>query len=863
MAREGQNYPIKITVTDQDGFQGVLGRVAQAMDAVERKHRSGSDAANDHADNFRAAVREMAGDIAQLDGPLGSLTSRLGTLPGIGGRATAAIGAIGAAVGALSLGISSSLKALQPYEAALDRLEAVAGRAGSTVGLTTEALAELAGEISILTGQAETDVLRAISGLAATGVTFEKDFIRVMRLAGDMTRLTGGQIDNEAQRIAEALADPASAVEGLREGFAYLSPAVEASIKSMVEMGRTADAQQLILQELEKAIGGTSAAGGEGLEGATNRMAAAWDRLKRSMADRLGIDSAATGLRNLTANLLDGAANLLGSPGTSSAVEANLEELRRKATQLQAQIAADAEIAARAGNGATGAPDDLTQALAATNAEIARLEAERAQVVAREREAADRAERNRAEMFTAFLRGELDKQMQAERQAVATRAELLEEERATAIASLRARAEAVPGADQDALQAAIDATNRRYDAEIAQIKETRAAQRDANAELVQELKAELAARSSVAVGLDDAGRALAQHNAMQRLGKDATAEQRAEVSRLAGELFDLEQAHRAATSAEREANRERAKTKDLLADLRRELAASGGTELERFIAEAQNRAGSNASRTDLDEIAQLATRQFLTGRARALNDEADPTRAIAEHMGELDRMFADGMISANVWSDGIRNAFRQSLEASEDFSDGGQLALLRIEDSLKFGAAEMADGLVDVWSDAKDALADFVVTGKLNLSDFVNHALRSFAQMGINRMFGLLGAGLFANGAAFAGGGVVPFAAGGVVDRPTMFPMRGGRTGLMGEAGPEGILPLKRMADGGLGVQASGGGGATVNVGGVHVTVQGSSNNDPMSAARMGQQIGNAATAQIKEILMREKMPGGILYRGY
>jgi hypothetical protein len=50
-----------------------------------------------------------------------------------------------------------------------------------------------------------------------------------------------------------------------------------------------------------------------------------------------------------------------------------------------------------------------------------------------------------------------------------------------------------------------------------------------------------------------------------------------------------------------------------------------------------------------------------------------------------------------------------------------------------------------------------------------------------------------------------PFADGGVVGSPTYFPMAGGKTGLMGEAGPEAIMPLKRGANGKLGVQMEGG----------------------------------------------------------
>lgn len=70
---------------------------------------------------------------------------------------------------------------------------------------------------------------------------------------------------------------------------------------------------------------------------------------------------------------------------------------------------------------------------------------------------------------------------------------------------------------------------------------------------------------------------------------------------------------------------------------------------------------------------------------------------------------------------------------------------------------------------------------------------------------GLVGGILpFADGASFSQGRVRPFASGGVVSGPVTFPMRGGM-GLMGEAGPEAIMPLARGADGKLGVRAAGG----------------------------------------------------------
>ncbi len=83
----------------------------------------------------------------------------------------------------------------------------------------------------------------------------------------------------------------------------------------------------------------------------------------------------------------------------------------------------------------------------------------------------------------------------------------------------------------------------------------------------------------------------------------------------------------------------------------------------------------------------------------------------------------------------------------------------------------------------------------------------------MSHMGGLLGRGVegvmsgllpFAKGGSFSQGRVVPFATGGIVNGPTSFPMRGA-TGLMGEAGPEAIMPLSRGADGRLGIRAEAG----------------------------------------------------------
>ncbi len=114
-------------------------------------------------------------------------------------------------------------------------------------------------------------------------------------------------------------------------------------------------------------------------------------------------------------------------------------------------------------------------------------------------------------------------------------------------------------------------------------------------------------------------------------------------------------------------------------------------------------------------------------------------------------------------------------------------------------AENAADKVREVLARMADQLAD-----RLLQSAFNGLFGGLFGGMG-----GLFGGG-FANGAAFSGGRVTAFANGGVVRRPTMFPMDGG-AGLMGEAGAEAIMPLT-LIGGKLGVQAANARPPDVNV---------------------------------------------------
>jgi TP901 family phage tail tape measure protein len=137
-------------------------------------------------------------------------------------------------------------------------------------------------------------------------------------------------------------------------------------------------------------------------------------------------------------------------------------------------------------------------------------------------------------------------------------------------------------------------------------------------------------------------------------------------------------------------------------------------------------------------------------------------------------------------------------------------------------AVASADKGASVWEKFKTTGAnaiDKLIEGTMSLKDAVSSLIKEMviaiakkallgngASGSASDSLGsiIMGAFGFADGAAFSGGRVTAFASGGVVNSPTLFPMRGG-TGLMGEAGPEAIMPLTRGRNGKLGVQAVGG----------------------------------------------------------
>lgn len=222
--------------------------------------------------------------------------------------------------------------------------------------------------------------------------------------------------------------------------------------------------------------------------------------------------------------------------------------------------------------------------------------------------------------------------------------------------------------------------------------------------------------------------------------------------------------------------------------------------------------------------------------------------------------------------------FSEILKKENDWSVGAGEALQNYADQSRKVAAQTEQAFTNAFKVNENSLASFVKTGKMDFSSLadsiindliriqirenVTGPLAAIMKSGISGMFGgIASSGSYAanNWLASAKGNVfdspgLSAYSGRVVSSPTLFPFARG-IGLMGEAGPEAIMPLKRGPDGSLGVASSGGGGSTYNVS-VAVDARGGKvQGDSSQAAELGRRIESA----VRGVLLTEKRPGGML----
>jgi len=284
----------------------------------------------------------------------------------------------------------------------------------------------------------------------------------------------------------------------------------------------------------------------------------------------------------------------------------------------------------------------------------------------------------------------------------------------------------------------------------------------------------------------------------------------------------LEQYHRLGTKAKE--LEDSLLITDTIESLSKELKNVGKDQYDLALASME---AANATEVQMEEARRLVI---------ALREARDASIDLND---ELENILSFQGFLSNKISDGLLNVFpeleKQAAQALGNIS--AQLASISF-DSMLNGLSAVGEFFAkgkDGADDFKQAMADMAQQILDQLPNmFLQAGLQLIAQGQWALGLGLIAAAgssaiisgfvrektdvtANAKGNAFDGGGIIPFASGGtftnqIVNSPTFF-KHGGKLGVMGEAGPESIMPLKRMSNGDLGVAASGGtANVTVNI---------------------------------------------------
>lgn len=302
-----------------------------------------------------------------------------------------------------------------------------------------------------------------------------------------------------------------------------------------------------------------------------------------------------------------------------------------------------------------------------------------------------------------------------------------------------------------------------------------------------------------------------------------------------------------------------------MADAKGEKGTRGKTDLQRMEELGQKNLMdayyATAGEETMREVADKRAIESAKARAKAVEDLANAEQRLIDmtDSGKLAKFYDQADLAKNMlMTDKI------------DFEQYNQIIdkLGGVQDKAKETGSAFEDlaKVIDGWGkQSAQAIADFVVDGKGNLSDLVRAFAKEMVAMiayqngvkqlsaGIGSWIGGLSTTANADGAVYESPSLSRYS-NGVYDSPKLFAFAQG-VGVFAEAGPEAIMPLKRGPDGKLGVQASGSSPRDIRVD-ISVDARGSRvQGEDGKSVDLGARIG----AAVRSILIEEQRPGGLL----
>lgn len=240
-------------------FDKSLSRAGRNMVTSGRKMSKSADGFNKSISN---SFRKAAASAAAFEGPLGGIAGRLSGLASIATSTGVALGGALLALSGAGFVIGKAAKVADDFEGSMLRVNAILKATRGASGQTAEGIREFSEELAA----ASLASVEGVEAAAAKLLTFRRisgdTFKRTLVLAQDLAAAGFGRLSDNVTQLGKALEDPIRNLGALTRNGVSFSQAQKDVIESLVETGKAAEAQGLILDAIATQVGGAAAAEG-------------------------------------------------------------------------------------------------------------------------------------------------------------------------------------------------------------------------------------------------------------------------------------------------------------------------------------------------------------------------------------------------------------------------------------------------------------------------------------------------------------------------------------------------------------------------------------------------------------------------
>lgn len=231
-------------------------------------------------------ARRVNSSLDSMDSRTTALGRSFGSLSS--GLAVMKAGAFAAAgtFAALAASFAKGLQEAENFAKSTRQLDAVLLATGNKIGVMRGELISFATELEGKLAIPAEDIIKTQAALATFDGVSGPIFKRTIQAAADLSATFGGDLQSNAEKVGSTLQNLSNRdVDGLSRGFRFLGAETLEMIEKLALTGKTAQAQERLLAELEKRIGGQGEAAAGGLSGATFRLRTSWEGLLQSLGE--------------------------------------------------------------------------------------------------------------------------------------------------------------------------------------------------------------------------------------------------------------------------------------------------------------------------------------------------------------------------------------------------------------------------------------------------------------------------------------------------------------------------------------------------------------------------------------------------